>query len=70
MSRSRPPKCPCGRGCGVCGNAGESRRKREDDAYRADTRELGDPLDAVLRQQVDEAYIDDEFNHWPEMDRK
>jgi hypothetical protein len=40
MSRSRPPKCPCGRGCGCCGDAGEVRRDRERDAWNADQREL------------------------------
>lgn len=45
MTRSRPPKCPCGRGCGVCGapvrvDVGETlkriaeREAREDVATR------------------------------------
>jgi hypothetical protein len=29
MSRSRPPKCSCGRGCWVCGDAGAPARERD-----------------------------------------
>lgn len=32
-------------------------------------RELGDPQWAVLMEDVDAAYADDDFNRWPEMDR-
>lgn len=31
--------------------------------------ELGDPQWAVLMEDVDAAYIGDDFNRWPEMDR-
>ncbi len=44
---------------------------REAAWHAADDRDLAtDVIDPYLRQQLDEAYIDDEFNHWPEMDRK
>lgn len=47
MSRSRHQKS-CGRGCGVCGDAGEARRARELDAHRADEREDPDPERSLL----------------------
>lgn len=36
MSRSKRPQCSVGRGCGCCGNAGASRRKREKAWAKAD----------------------------------
>lgn len=43
MSRSKPVQCRGGADCGVCGDAGEERREREEDARRADEREDPDP---------------------------
>lgn len=40
MSRSRSQQCSVGRGCPVCGDAGESRRDRDDDVARIDERQL------------------------------
>lgn len=48
MSRSRHPQCSRGRGCGVCGDAGEVRREREEDAARVDALELDYANDAAL----------------------
>jgi len=39
VSRSKHPQCSRGRGCGVCGDAGENRRKRERAWQDADDRE-------------------------------
>jgi hypothetical protein len=40
LSRSRAPQCSGGRGCFVCGDAGEVRRDREDELARVDERQL------------------------------
>ncbi len=47
MSRSRHNGCSGGRGCYVCGDAGENRRAAEADAARADERTLPDELEAL-----------------------
>jgi hypothetical protein len=36
MSRSKLPQCSAGRGCGCCGDAGLSRRKRDRAWQKAD----------------------------------
>lgn len=51
MSRSRPPKCGCGRGCWVCGDSSETRRAREAESARIDL-EQG-------RHELYEAHWDD-----------
>ena len=53
MSRSRHAQCSVGRGCPVCGDAGEARRDREEDAFAADVRE-------GLEQEPTLAEVDDE----------
>ena len=55
--------------CGVCGDAGESRRKRESAWWLADERELGDVSHDML---VDErlAYADSAFRASPDCDRE
>lgn len=70
VSRSRWPKCSTGRGCWVCGDAGLARRKKERDAQRIDERELDDPWYTMIVEDIDRTYIDDQFELWPEMDRK
>ncbi len=51
MSRSYHNKS-CGRGCGVCGDAGETRRAREHAWQIADERELGDPQEAIKEEDA------------------
>lgn len=57
MSRSRDPKCPSGRGCRVCGDAGAVRRKRE---------ALGDAISSGLVQHDDGRW--DESGEWAPSD--
>lgn len=68
MSRSRRPQCSCGRGCPVCGDAGEVRRAREEDARRTDERELYDqgPAQDSLAP-VDERAL---YDQQPEQDSR
>lgn len=45
MSRSKQSKCPDGRGCWVCGNAGEARRLKEQSSQVADRFDLSEDVD-------------------------
>jgi hypothetical protein len=60
MSRS-PRKGRCGRDCGVCGDEGEIRRAREEEAYRVDMREVPD---AAFYARLDKAMND--YDDWYE----
>ncbi len=64
MSRSGRSQCSGGRGCYVCGDAGEVRRAAEADAARADARELGDPLEE-LRYTTLSSELDDYLDSRP-----
>jgi hypothetical protein len=54
VSRSRPPKCSCGRGCWVCGDAGAVARERDEVACRVDEALLQDEIDFAFEPQFTE----------------
>jgi hypothetical protein len=63
MSRSRSAQCSGGRGCYVCGDAGESRRAWEDEVARVDDRAL--PYDLVeFAEDLEWADIDRDGGLW------
>jgi hypothetical protein len=71
VSRSRWPKCSGGRGCWVCGDAGEVRRKREAESAHVEAVELAAHLeDAGLRDYCDGCtWCDSSRLDWIEWER-